>query len=175
LKNANGKTAGLEKMIAGLNEQMEQKNKELADLTQQVAALNGTVSTLHTNVSDLTAQNDMESKTIDDQTKAMHTAYYTIGTSKQLRDEKVVNKEGGFLGLGKEAVLKPDFNAGAFTTVDITQTSTIPVNSKEARLITSHPADSYKFQVENNKVTALVITDPDKFWKANKYLVVLTN
>ena len=62
-----------------------------------------------------------------------------------------------------------------FKTVDITQTNTIPINSKEAKLVTSHPSDSYKLQVENDKVTNIVITDPDKFWKASKYLVILTN
>lgn len=175
LKGANGKSAKLEKMIADLNAQMEQKDKELADLNGKIASLNTTVAALNTNVSDLNTQNTSRQATIDQQTKAMHTAYYTVGTSKQLRDEKVVNKEGGFLGLGKEAVLASNFNADAFKVVDITQTNTIPLNVKEARLVTTHPADSYKFQTENNKVTSLVITDPEKFWKASKYLVVLTD
>jgi DNA repair exonuclease SbcCD ATPase subunit len=175
LKTANGKSEHLEKMLASLNEQMEQKNRELADLTAKVESLNGTVATLHTNVNDLTAQNEMKARTIEDQTKTIHTAYYTVGTKKQLTDEKVMDKTGGFLGIGKAPVLKSDFDPTAFKQVDITQTSTIPVNSKEATLVTSHPLDSYKLQMENDKVTAIVITDPDKFWKASKYLVVLTN
>jgi len=175
LKNANGKTAHMEKMLADLNTQMEQKDKELADLNQKIADLNGTVATLNSNVTDLTGQNETKARTIEDQTKTIHTAYYTIGNSRKLRDEKIVEKEGGVLGIGKTPVLKPNFNKDAFTQVDVTQTSTIPVNAKEAKLVTSHPADSYKFQVENDKVVALVITDPDSFWKASKYLVVMTN
>ncbi len=175
LKNSNGKNAGLEKMIASLNEQMQQKDKELADLNAKIETLNGTVASLNTNVSDLTAQNTTRQSTIETQTKTIHTAFYTIGTAKQLRDEQVTDKTGGFLGLGKAPVLKPNFNANAFKQVDITETTTIPVNSKEAKLVTSHPQDSYKLQMDNDKVSAIVITDPEKFWKASKYLVVLTN
>jgi len=175
LKGANGKNAGLEKMIAGLNEQMAQKDKELADLNAKIESLNGTVATLNTNVSDLTAQNTTRQSTIESQTKTIHTAFYTVGTAKQLRDEQVTDKTGGFLGLGKAPVLKNNFNANAFKQVDITEVTTIPVNKKEAKLVTSHPADSYKLEMDKDKVTSIVITDPDKFWKASKYLVVLTN
>jgi len=176
LRAAGGKNAKLEKMIASLNEQMEQKDKELADLNAKIETLNGTVASLNTNVTDLTAQNTSRQTTIENQTKTIHTAFYTIGTAKQLRDEQVVDKRGGFLGLGKDPVLKPNFNEGAFKQVDITQVTTIPIDNKEAKLITSHPADSYKLQKDGkDKVTAIVITDPDKFWKASKYLVVLTD
>ncbi len=175
LKKSSGKNAELQKMIATLNDQMEQKNKELEALNQQIATLNTKVEKLNTDVSDLTAQNETKKKTIDEQTVAMHTAYYTVGNSKQLRDTKVINKEGGFLGLGKHPILRSDFNADAFKQIDITQTTSIPVNSKEAKMITTHPADSYKMNMENNKVTNIVITNPDKFWKASKYLVVQIN
>jgi uncharacterized coiled-coil protein SlyX len=174
LKNSNGKMAELEKMIATLNDQMAQKNKELEGLNQQIASLNTTVEKLHTDVGDLTTQNTAKAKTIDDQTKAMHTAYYTVGNSKDLILKKVINKEGGFLGLGKQPILRSDFNADAFTTIDITQTTTIPVNSKEVKMVTSHPADSYKLDKDKDKVTNLFITNADKFWKASKYLVLQT-
>ncbi len=175
LKNSNGKAAELEKMIATLNDQIAQKDKELEGLNQQIASLNTTVEKLHTNVNDLTAQNTTKDKTIQDQTVSIHTAYYTVGNSKQLRDQKVVNKEGGFLGIGKQPILRSDFNADAFKMIDITQTTTIPVNSKDAKMITTHPADSYKMDKEKDKITNIVITNPDKFWKASKYLVVQTN
>jgi len=176
LKASGGKVAELEKMIATLQDQMAQKNKELEGLNQQIASLNTKVEKLNTDVSDLTAQNTTKQKTIDDQTAAMHTAYYTIGTSKELQTNKVINKEGGFLGLGKHPILRSDFNADAFKTIDITQTTTIAINKKDAKMITTHPADSYKMDKDaKGQVTNIVITNPDKFWKASKYLVVQTN
>src|SRR6185295_3791988 len=89
-KVSGAKIAELEKMIATLNDQMMQKNKELEGLNQQIAALNTKVEKLNTDVSDLTAQNTTKQKTIDDQTVAMHMAYYTVGTSKVLMTQKVI-------------------------------------------------------------------------------------
>ncbi|MEZ4825231.1 MAG: hypothetical protein R3C61_02895 [Bacteroidia bacterium] len=63
----------------------------------------------------------------------------------------------------------------AFTAIDITKVSSIPFDSKKAELLTSHPSDSYVFNQENKKITSLEITNPEKFWKASKYLVVVTD
>jgi len=61
-----------------------------------------------------------------------------------------------------------------FTKIDYTQISTIPVNSKKVELVTTHPDGSYKIEKNNDLVSDILITDPEKFWSASKYLVVLT-
>lgn len=176
LKAAGGKVASLEKMIATLNEQMAQKNKELEDLNQQIAQLNTKVDKLNTDITELNTQNATKQKTIEEQTIAMHTAYYTVGTSKELQTQKIINKEGGFLGIGRKPIMRQDFNPDAFKTIDITQITSIPINKKEAKMITTHPADSYTMEKDKDqKVTNIKITNPDKFWKASKYLVIQTN
>ena len=49
----------------------------------------------------------------------------------------------------------------------------IPVNSKEAKLITSHPSSSYELvRDKDNKIASIDIKDPDQFWKISKYAVV---
>jgi hypothetical protein len=113
---------------------------------------------------------------IVDKTTKLNTAFYTVGTYKQLRDKKVLSKQGGFLGLGKQPKVVSDFNQDAFTQIDVTSTKSIAINAggKDARLISTHPNGTYKLQKQNNKVTGIEITDPDKFWKASKYLVVVT-
>lgn len=176
LKKANGKVAGFEKAIALLNEQMTMKNNELALLNQRLTELNTQVATLNTSVTTLTAQSDEKTKVIDDQTKKMHTAYYTKGTYKELEKKNVLIKEGGFLGLGKEQKVANDFNPDAFASVDITQTKVIPIESKNVEVVTTHPSSSYtleKKEKDQSYVTNLVINDPDQFWKASKYLVVM--
>ena len=176
LKKANGKLGKFEKMIATLNDQIAEKDKEITALNDQVASLNTSVTTLKTSVDDLTAQNDTKTKTIEDQTTKLNTAYVAVGPYKQLSEKKVVAKHGGVLGLGKTEKLEPNINQEAFNTIDITKTSSIPVNSKEPKLVTSHPSDSYKMEADaNKKVSELVITDPAKFWSESKYLVVLTD
>jgi len=176
LKKSNAKAAQFEKAIALLNQQIESKNNELITLNQKLAELDTKVATLNTNVSTLTAQNDEKIKVIDDQTKKMHTAYYTKGTYKELETKHVMDKEGGFLGIGKEKKVVNDFNPDAFATVDITQTKVIPIESKDAKIVTTHPTSSYTLETkekDKDYVTNLVINDPDQFWKASKYLVVM--
>jgi predicted RNase H-like nuclease (RuvC/YqgF family) len=175
LKRSNVKNASLAKMIAELNEQIAQKDKDITALNDQIASLNTSVTTLKTSVEDLTAKNDVSTKMIEDQTTRLNTAYVAVGSSKQLSEKKVVARHGGVLGLGKTTTLEPNVNQEAFNTIDITKTASIPLNVKDARLVSAHPSDSYKMErTTDKKVTELVITDPAKFWSESKYLVVLT-
>jgi len=175
LKGSNSRIAGLEKMIASLNEQIVQKDAELAALNMQLLALNKNIDSLHVFIDTITADNSTKARIIKDQTTKLQTAYFVIGTYKELRDKNVLNKEGGFLGLGKEQKLKSDFNNEAFTRVDFTQMATIPVNKKGAKILTNHPSESYKIDGDKKMVKSLVITDPEKFWRVSKYLVIVTN
>jgi predicted nucleic acid-binding Zn-ribbon protein len=173
MKNSGAKLAGFEKMVTALNQQIADKDRQLAELNDKLAALNTTVEKLNTDVSTLTATKEEHEKTIADQTQKLHTAYYTVGTSKDLRQKKVVQPVGGVLGIGRVEKMPGNYNNSAFTTIDITQTQTIPLNAKEVKVLTTHPSDSYTLQHEGKeKVSSLVITDPDKFWKTSKYLVV---
>ena len=175
MKGSNARMASLEKMVASLNEQIIQKDAELAALNENLLALNKNIDSLHVFIDTITADNRVKSDLISDQTSRLHTAYYVVGTYKELRDKNVLNKEGGFLGLGKEQKLKSDFNNEAFTKVDFTQTATIPVNTKSAKILTNHPSESYKIDGDKKMVKSLMITDAEKFWKVSKYLVIVTN
>jgi uncharacterized protein (DUF3084 family) len=176
IKNSNIKIAGFEKMIASLNEQIVVKDAELASLNEKVASLNTTVGTLNTQVETLNQVTAEKAKTIDEQTAKLQTAYFTKGTYKELKTKSVVNKDGGFLGLGKSEKLKDDFDPGAFTTINIMQVTDIPIAAKDVELLTNHPSDSYTLKKdEKDVVSDLVITNPEKFWSSSKYLVVLTD
>lgn len=173
VKAAGGKAAHFEKLIETLNEQIAQKDRELADLNDKLMALNSQVAQLQTSVDTLTQTNLAQSQKIAEQTTSLHTAYYIVGKSKELQNMKVIDKSGGLLGIGKTSKLTTNPDNNKFTRIDYVQVSTIPINSKEAKLITSHPSDSYTLNKENNKVVSLQITNPDKFWSASKYLVVI--
>lgn len=176
LKNSRVKIARFDKMVASLNEQLELKNTELAQLNEQLAVLNTTVATLNTTVDTLKMDVTAKNQVISTQTAAMHKVYYTTGTSKELEGKQVISKDGGFLGLGKSKLLKQDFNPAAFTSVDMTQISTIAVAGKDAKLVTNHPSGSYKLERnEKEEVKDIVITDPEKFWSTSKYLVVMVD
>lgn len=174
LKRTGGKVGKLEKMVATLKEQIAQKEQELAALNEQLGKLNVELASLKTNYDSLNTQNQSNLGVIADQTMRMHTAYYAVGTYKKLRDQQVLAKKGGVLGLGSQPVVVPAIKNESFTKIDYTATATIPINSKDAKLVTTHPADSYKIEHNDKLVSDLVITDPEKFWSASKYLVVVT-
>jgi chromosome segregation ATPase len=173
LKSSNNKNSQLEKMIEQLNQDMVTKDAELVALNEQLAGLNTKVDQLTVSLDTMRTINTAQSQTISDQTTAMHTAYYIEGKSSELKDLNVINKEGGVLGVGKTMKMNSNVDNSKFTKIDYTQVSTISVNSKDAKIITTHPMDSYTWEKEQNKVVSLKISDPNKFWSQSKYLVIV--
>jgi chromosome segregation ATPase len=174
LKNSNFRVAKFEKMIASLNEQIAAKDQQLATLGTEITNLNLKVESLSGNIAALESREVTNTQIIADQTARLNKAYIAVGDYKKLRDDQVVTREGGFLGLGKEEKLASTINKEAFSEVDITRIQTIPLDTKEAELVTVHPAGSYSLEKQDDKVRELVITDADKFWSTSKYLVVMT-
>lgn len=162
-----------QKMITNLNEEIAQKNSELQTLNDRLTSVNAQVAQLQTSVEKLNDMNTIQSQTIADQTAAMHTAYYIVGESKDMEKKKIIDRKGGVLGMGKTAKLNSDLDKNNFTRIDYTQVLIIPINSKKAKVITTHPSDSYLLDKENGEFTNLRIIQPDKFWSETKYLAVL--
>ena len=174
LGGANAHAAKFKKMVQSLQEQLTQKEQELVALNEKLGNLNVELTSLKTSFDSVSTMNQNQATTIAEQTNKIHTAYYTVGNYKKLRDKQVLSKKGGLLGIGKSATVVPTIKDDNFTRIDYTQVSTIPVNSKKAELVTTHPVGSYKIEKENDKISDIVITDPEKFWSASKYLVVMT-
>lgn len=161
----------LQKTITNFMKQLEEKNTELEQLRSElesrdihIAELDQTVADLNANVSDLKQETEQKSQTIDQQDKQLNTAYYVFGTKKELQEQNVLQK-------GK--VLQGNFNKNYFTKIDIRVDKEIKLYSKKAELLTSHPAGSYTLKLDAQQQYVLRITDPQKFWGASKYLVVL--
>lgn len=176
LKKSTDKNGTLAKTIATLNQQLVQKNTELTELNEKITALNLQVGVLQTYVADLTDLNIQKNNTIAQNTAALHTAYYIVGKSKDLVEAKLIDRKGGLLGLGKTSKLSADLDSSKFTRIDYTQVSIIEINGKDAKLITSHPSNSYtmeKSALDKDLVKSITITNPEKFWSASKYLVVI--
>lgn len=179
-KNANFKIKELDKMITDLNEQIVNKENELLALKAELEKSNYQIATLTTELGTVTAakerledENAQQSDVIAKQTTDLNTAYYISGTYKELKDKNVITKEGGFIGLGKTKELSNEFDASAFTKVDIRSFKELKLESKSAKIVTTHPSTSYEL-VENGKtIDELVINNPDDFWKSSKYLVVI--
>ncbi|MDO8998602.1 MAG: hypothetical protein Q7W45_02475 [Bacteroidota bacterium] len=165
LKNSNLKLEGLEKMIENLQNSLNLKDSEISDLKNRIEGLNIELSNLTTNYQEVETENALK-------TDEINTAYYAIGTSKELKEKNVISKEGGFIGIGKTTKVKSDFNKEYFTKVNIEQTNSITIGAKKAKIITTHPSSSYKI-IGEKPVEKIEITNSKEFWSASKYLVII--
>ncbi len=175
LRKSNVNISSLKKMIEKLNSDIAAKDAELASLNVQLTDYRMMVDNLNRSMDSLNVQNQQKESVINDKTAKLNTAYWAIGNYKQLKASNILNKQGGFLGMGKEKVLKKDFNNDGFNTIDITQVLSFDINNKSAKIVTNHPSDSYTLEKDaKGVILKLQITDPTRFWKASKYLVIVT-
>lgn len=161
--------AGLKAELQAKTQQIETLQTELASKNIRIAELDDAVAGLTQNVADLMADNAAKAATMASQDKALNTAWFVFGTSSELKDQKIVTKKF----LQKKKVLEDkDFNKDYFTKIDIRTDKEIKLYSKDAELLTAHPAGSYEFVKDDKGQLSLLITNPNKFWSVSRYLVV---
>ncbi|MBL4594668.1 MAG: hypothetical protein JKX68_12765 [Flavobacteriales bacterium] len=165
-RESNLKIKELETMIESLANRMQEKDAEIADLHSQLAEANKQLMVLFEEYN-----NRIEE--LGDQEDRLNTAYYCYGSSKELKEQGVITKKGGFIGIGKAEKLSDDFNKEYFTQVDITLINEIELMSKKVKIITNHPTDSYKIEGEDGVADKLIIIDAKAFWASSKYLVMI--
>lgn len=181
LKDANFKIGNFEKtvkelqmMVGKLEVQNQEKDAEIIVLKEDVRKLNIDISSLNEKIAAVETEIQQKSQTIDAQTTALNKAYYAFGTVKELRENGILEKSGGFIGIGRTPVIKEDFNRDYFTEIDIRNFDYLRLMAKKAKLISVHPEGSYHFTGEKSADT-LFVDVPSEFWKVSKYLVVVTD
>lgn len=175
LASSRGEGRKYMKMVENLNLQIEIKNEQIGTLYAQLEEANFKVSNLTSKVGMLTEAGMAQKKVIEQQEDALNTAYYTMGTYKELEEAGVVDKEGGFIGIGRTETLAENFNTEYFTKLDIRKSTSLSFNGsfKKVEIITNHPSDSYVYEGEEEIKSGLKITKPEEFWSKSKYLVIL--
>ena len=165
-KAQGGKIAELQKTIDELELIIGERDAEIGTLKEQLSSTNASLASMIQMYQDKDQQANM-------QRNELNTAWYCVGTKKELMANGVLTKEGGFIGIGSVKKLNTAaMNKDYFKEIDITQVLEIPVNAKKAKVVTSHPAASFKMEGE---VTKLLITDAAQFWSVSKYLVVVVD
>jgi hypothetical protein len=173
LKNSGGTIKGLQVKVAELEASMKERETEIADLKVNLTKKDFEIGQLNTRMTEQQVAIAQKDEKITNQTAEINKAFVVYGTYKDLKAKGIISKEGGFLGLGKKELLHQNFSDKDFTQVNITETKSIPVNSKDAKLITTHPSSSYAMvRDKDNKIASIEIKDPDQFWKISKYAVV---
>lgn len=179
LKKSGIHVRSLEQRIAALNESLTNQNNEIADLKKVIEEKDNNLAQLNSKVNDMNGEMARQADTISykqqqivNKTNELNTGHFALGTFKKLKDEGILSREGGILGVGSSKAIQENFDNKYFTTVDIRSTKTIPLHTKKAKVISEHPDNSYQLVEENGQVAYLEIKNPEEFWKISKYAVI---
>jgi DNA repair exonuclease SbcCD ATPase subunit len=151
--------------ILALQTELEKRDSKIAEMNEQVAQLENNVALK----SDSLMQ---KSHIIEEKENELNKAYFASGTVKELEENGVLTREGGFLGIGKHKAIKDNINSSYFTQLDQRNTLSFPIFSKKAKVISEHPDSSYRFVYQDDLIAYLEIENPNEFWKISKYAVV---
>lgn len=172
-KSSNAKMKStLEEMVKDFQKQLQEKQTQIDALRTELNNKNikiqeqdHQISALNQNVTSLSHDNEAQANQIAEQDKIAHTVYFVFGTKKELKAQRIL-KDG-------DVLKSNDFNSDYFAKVDYRVKKVIPLYSKSARIMTNHPAGTYRLDRDANKQYTLRITDPDRFWSVSKYLVII--
>jgi len=162
----------IEDLKATAEQQRTDYEAQIADRNVQIATLTGRVDTLTTEKVALTG-------TVDTLTAYKNTVYYAVGTKDELMKKGVITKEGSKFLIFGGSRLEPARNLRpeAFTAIDkVTNTSIpLPRSDKQYKII-SRQSPSYLAPgvAKDGKITGTVeIAQPEEFWSASKYLILV--
>ena len=178
LKKANVKNSEMQQMIASLQDKIQEKDAEILKLTEElqnsnlkIEGLNALVNSMQYQLDSLRSDSELKLATIEGQDEALNTAYYIIGSEKELKELGVLDKRGKFAVGSKKT--KAEFNQSAFTKIDIRETKNFDLNgAKKATVVTAHPLESYTIYGQK-PVDSLVVNNYYTFWNSSKYLVIV--
>jgi hypothetical protein len=180
LKAAGSKNKEIRKRIAKYEAMNKSMGLEMEDLRKELIAerernLELTANNEKLNI-ELSNQNVVYDNLKTQYTKAesdAYTAYIAKGTRKELKRENVLEKKK-LLEVAAADRLNSNAPTENFEKVDTRTTLEIPVSAKDAKIVTSHSKDSYKWIEDEEGMKRLCITDPQEFWQKSKYLVIET-
>ncbi|ASB48095.1 Cbp1 family collagen-binding glycoprotein adhesin [Alkalitalea saponilacus] len=181
LRNSGVENNRVNRLIAGLNEQLQEKSAQIVLLQEQLQQRELVIDHLNLEIMDLSFEMDSIRKAgeatrqrLDQTTDHYNRAWYTMGTRRELRDQNILTREG-FLFFGSTRILKEDFDKSYFQQIDIREKDTIQLYTSKAEVLSNHPSGSFQMVTGEEGNLILVIEDPELFWSITRYLVIQVN
>ncbi len=176
LKESNAYSGKMQKTIAALKKQLEEKDKTIAKLTEEleqsnfaVEELKENVNQLNTQVSELEEDTKAKAEEITRQTDQMNEAYVFIGSKEDLKNAGLA--QGGTL-FKKLKVNASNIDTKVFKKIDIRTITSFNIPDDDPDVLSQMPAGSYKITETGDDSSILTITDPTRFWSVTRYLIV---
>jgi len=159
--------------VAVLVAEKEQMQRILDSLIEEKKQLVTRMDILDQEIAQQTATIEQQNRQLSEKELMLHTAYYAVGSYKSLKDRKILEKEGGFLGINQVKILSNELDPVHFNRIDTRVVTEIPVDARHCEIITGQDPSSYQLINHQNRVESIRITDPLRFWEKTKYLVIV--
>jgi hypothetical protein len=145
----------------------------IAELEAQVTALTDSTRKLTEANEVLARQNEALADSLQRITSRANTAWYVVGSRKQLVRAGVLTEEGGVLGFGKSLAPSRAMAQGAFTRIDRLRDTEISLpRARQYRIVSRHDPDLVSVDASPSGTT-LRINDPERFWSASVWLIIV--
>ncbi len=168
LNESDLKNTKFQQTINRLKRDLKNKNAEIAKLYKDLESKNFKIDSLLVEnqivgqrAAELTALTEAQLAQLNAQDAALHTAYFFMGTRKELKANNinVKDKDSGY-------------RTSLFTPIDVRTFDRLATDSKSAKILTKHPEGSYELVRDAEKKYTLIIKNPENFWNASKYLII---
>lgn len=168
LNESDLKNTKFQKTINRLKKDLKAKNEEITKLYKDLETKNFKIDSLLVEnqlvgqrAAELTALSEAQQSQLNAQDIALHTAYFFMGTRKELKANEINVKDRD-----------SGYKTSLFTPIDVRTFDRLETGSKSAKILTKHPENSYELVRDENKIYTLVIKNPTEFWNASKYLII---
>lgn len=148
-------------------DEIESLRRQLTKANRQIGELNSAVDSLNLTVSTVEGQRDTAMMSSERFENELNTCYYVVAKKSDLKDHNII--ESGFLR--KTRLMRGDFDKDFFVTGDKKTLNRLPLNTSKVKILTNHPASSYRI-IEENEHKTIEISNPEQFWSLTNYLVV---
>lgn len=171
-----GQNKELKKTIEHLKTQVteyeasiEGYRSQVAQMGQQITDLNSNLEQTKTELEETQQRSEEQQNVINVQDKMLNAGFYIVAGKSDLKNLGLI--EGG--AFSKKRLTTQGFSNDNFSQVDIREFDNLTIGSKNAKILTSHPANSYTLEPQADKTLKLVIVDKTAFWSNSKYLVIM--
>ena len=147
----------------------------IAELETQVTALTDSTRKLTEANEVLARENEALADSLRRITSRANTAWYVVGSRKQLVRAGVLTEEGGILGLGKSLTPARAMAQGVFTRIDRLRDTEISLpRARQYRIVSRHDPDLVSVEASSSSSSrTLRINDPERFWSASVWLIIV--
>ncbi|MBL7950263.1 MAG: hypothetical protein JNM62_00970 [Flavobacteriales bacterium] len=164
-------SGSLRKKLKALDADLAARDSAITLMKEELLAKDFKIEEVNQKLTAFELEMARREATIEQLGNEMHTAWYAIGSSKELEDKGVVTRSGGVLGIGRTSALSEAVASNSLQSIDTRATDRIPLKGKKVELVTEHPSGSYEIVKEADKLAYLRIKDADAFWRLSHYLV----